>query len=75
MAPERLSSGSPELTLVRNDRNVGYAAAVNQAYRRSSGEFILLLNSDVALTLGALGSLTQFLVDHPAAAGVLDLCT
>jgi len=60
----------PEITLVRNDRNVGYAAAVNQAYRRSTGELILLLNSDVALSPGALGSLARFLVDHPRAAGV-----
>ena len=37
----------PEITLIRNERNLGYAAAVNQAYRRSSGEFVLLLNSDV----------------------------
>jgi GT2 family glycosyltransferase len=43
----------PEITLVCNERNVGYAAAVNQAYRRSSSEFVLLLNSDFALTPGA----------------------
>jgi GT2 family glycosyltransferase len=59
-----------KITLIRNDRNVGYAAAVNQAYRHSSGEFILLLNSDVRLAPSALQSLTQFLVEHPDAAGV-----
>jgi GT2 family glycosyltransferase len=58
------------ITLIRNERNLGYAAAVNQAYRRSSGEFVLLLNSDVDLTPTALSSLTQFLVDNPSAAGV-----
>ena len=62
--------GYPKITLIRNECNVGYAAAVNQAYRRSSGEFVLLLNSDVSLTPDALHSLTQFLVEHPAAAGV-----
>jgi GT2 family glycosyltransferase len=60
----------PEITLICNGHNLGYAAAVNQAYRCSSGEFVLLLNSDVVLTQGALGSLAQFLMDHPAAAGV-----
>jgi GT2 family glycosyltransferase len=60
----------PDITLICNDRNVGYAAAVNQAYRRSHGEFVLLLNSDVTLPAGALAALTQFLVDHPEAAGV-----
>jgi GT2 family glycosyltransferase len=58
------------ITLVRNERNVGYAAAVNQAYKRSSGEFVLLLNSDVTLTSDALDCLTQFLSSHPDAAGV-----
>ena len=30
--------------LIRNDHNVGFAAAVNQAYRAATGELILLLN-------------------------------
>jgi GT2 family glycosyltransferase len=62
--------GHPSITLIRNNRNLGYAAAVNQAYRRSSGEFVLLLNSDVVLNSDALASMTKFLIDHPAAAGV-----
>jgi GT2 family glycosyltransferase len=60
----------PEITLIRNERNLGYAAAVNQAYRRSSGEFVLLLNSDVDLTAEAFSRLAQFLVEHPTAAAV-----
>ena len=43
-----------EITVIRNRRNLGFAAAVNQAYRRSTGEFVLLLNSDVDLTPDAL---------------------
>ena len=43
---------------------------MNQAYARSSGEFVLLLNSDVDLTVGSLSVLTQFLLDHPHVAGV-----
>jgi GT2 family glycosyltransferase len=58
------------ITLIRNDRNLGYAAAVNQAYRRATGEFILLLNSDVELTQTAFTALTQFLQANPSAAGV-----
>src|SRR6185437_8161546 len=57
----------PGITLICNERNVGYAAAVNQAYRQSSGEFVLLLNSDVELPPGALSSLAAFLVDHRTA--------
>ena len=58
------------ITLIRNERNLGYAAAVNQAYRRASGDFILLLNSDVELTPTALSSLTEFLRHNPSAAAV-----
>ena len=58
------------ITLIRNERNLGYAAAVNQAYRRASGDFILLLNSDVELTPTALSALTQFLRDNSSAAAV-----
>ena len=54
----------------RNDENRGFAAAVNQAYARSSGEFVLLLNSDVDLTPGSLSALVRFLLDHPDVAGV-----
>lgn len=37
----------PDVELVQNQRNRGYAAAVNQAYRHACAEFVLLLNSDV----------------------------
>ena len=59
-----------DITLISNQENRGFAAAVNQAYARSSGEFVLLLNSDVDLTVGSLSALTQFLLDHPHVAGV-----
>jgi GT2 family glycosyltransferase len=59
-----------DITLLSNLENRGFAAAVNQAYARSSGEFLLLLNSDVVLTVGSLRVLTEFLLDHPQVAGV-----
>jgi GT2 family glycosyltransferase len=61
------------ITLIRNDENLGFAEAVNQAYRKSSGDFVLLLNSDVDLTPGALSTLARFLREHPDAAGVAPL--
>jgi GT2 family glycosyltransferase len=62
-----------DITLIRNSRNRGFAAAVNQAYRRSAGEFVLLLNSDVELTADTLSSLSQFLMENPDAAAVAPL--
>lgn len=62
-----------DVLLVRNPDNRGFAAAVNQAYARASGELILLLNSDVRLRPGALEVLVRFLRDRPQAAGVAPL--
>jgi GT2 family glycosyltransferase len=62
-----------EITLIRNTDNLGFAAAVNQGYRRSTGDLVLLLNSDVELTPGALESLTRFLLENPTAAGIAPL--
>jgi GT2 family glycosyltransferase len=62
-----------DIELIRNVGNLGFAAAVNQAYRRARGELILLLNSDVGLMPGALRTLVEFLDRHPAAAGVAPL--
>jgi GT2 family glycosyltransferase len=62
-----------DITLIANAENVGYAAAVNQAYRRARGEYVLLLNSDVELAPQSLATLAGFLDDRPEAAGVAPL--
>lgn len=62
-----------DVSLIRNEENLGFAAAVNQAYRHSRGELVLLLNSDVELTQGAMGKLVRFLRAAPAAAGAAPL--
>jgi GT2 family glycosyltransferase len=68
-----LLAADPRVRLIRNSRNVGFAAAVNQAYRESSGELILLLNNDVQFHPGALDRMVRFLRDRPDAAGVSPL--
>lgn len=59
-----------DILLIENRENRGYAAAVNQAYAASAGEFILLLNSDVELREGSLAVLVRFLDAHSDVAGV-----
>lgn len=68
-----LLAAHPRVRLIRNPRNVGFAPAVNQAFRASRGTLILLLNSDVRFHPGALDTLVQFLRDRPDAAGVSPL--
>ena len=62
--------GRTDVVLVENAGNRGYAAAVNQAYERSRGRLVLLLNSDIVFPRGALGTLVEFLEARPDAAGV-----
>lgn len=57
----------PQVHLVENRENVGFARANNQAIQRSTGKYILLLNPDTLVLSGALQALIDFLENHPAA--------
>ena len=59
-----------DVELIENGLNLGYAAAVNQAYARARGRLVLLLNSDVDLPPGSVDVLVRFLGAHPDVAGV-----
>lgn len=59
-----------DVVLVENGVNLGYAAAVNQAFARAGGRLILLLNSDIEFVPGSLEVLLTFLERHSDAAGV-----
>ncbi|WP_030490818.1 glycosyltransferase family 2 protein [Micromonospora chokoriensis] len=63
----------PRVRLIRNNHNTGFAAAVNQAYRRANGQLILLLNSDIRFHPGALSRMIDYLRERPEAAGVSPL--
>lgn len=57
----------PEVLLIANAKNTGYAAANNQGLRAASGDFLLLLNSDTEVLAGALDTLVEVLETHPEA--------
>jgi GT2 family glycosyltransferase len=56
--------------LVRLDQNTGFAGGVNAGVRVATGDRLLLLNPDAEATPGAVGRLSRFLDDLPAAAAV-----
>lgn len=53
------------LFLIQNDKNRGFAAAVNQGLRQARGEYVLLLNPDTEFQSGTLDKLAVFLKENP----------
>lgn len=51
----------PQVELVRNQDNLGFARANNQAYGRAQGRYVLLLNPDTELRGDAVKQMVQFL--------------
>ncbi len=47
---DQFTSIFPNLALIKNDKNLGFAAANNQGIRKAKGEYILLINNDVIVT-------------------------
>ena len=54
----------PQVKLIKNLQNVGFAKANNQAIVNAQGEYILLLNPDTILGKGALFNLVDYLEQH-----------
>jgi N-acetylglucosaminyl-diphospho-decaprenol L-rhamnosyltransferase len=62
-----LRSQFPQVSLIQNDRNVGFARANNQALAVSRGRYALLLNSDALLSANALQALLNLAESEPRA--------
>lgn len=60
----------PQVRLLANDRNLGFAAANNQAIAQARGRVLFLLNPDAYIRPGALQALVRFLKRRPQAAAV-----
>ena len=60
----------PEVKLIRNRDNVGFARGNNQGIRVSQGRYVLLLNSDTLVKPDALTQLVAFMDQHAAAGAV-----
>ena len=58
----------PQVIIIENEKNLGFAAANNKALRRMTGRYALLLNTDAVLTEGAAECLLRFMDSHPQAA-------
>ena len=56
---EYINEYYPELTLIENKENLGFAAAVNQGIKISSSDYVFLLNNDVELESGCVSNLLK----------------
>ena len=57
----------PQVKLIRNAANVGFAAGNNVALRQVTGEYVLLINTDTIVRRDALRTMVEFLDAHPEA--------
>jgi N-acetylglucosaminyl-diphospho-decaprenol L-rhamnosyltransferase len=60
----------PQVRLLANAENVGFAAGSNQGIRASSGRYVILLNPDTATTTGALEAMVS-LMERRSEVGVV----
>lgn len=72
-SPAMVRERFPQVRLVANTANVGFAPANNQAIRQAVGRHVLLLNSDTVVHAGALRQMVAFLDAHPRC-GVAGAC-
>lgn len=56
-SPEMVKKEFPQVRLIRNKKNLGFAKGNNQALRQAQGEVIMLLNSDTVVHKGAIEKL------------------
>jgi len=69
-SPGMVRERFPQVCLIENRENVGFARANNQAIQRCSGKYVLLLNPDTLVSSGALQALIDFLKNHPETGAV-----
>jgi GT2 family glycosyltransferase len=62
---EFITASFPQITLLKNDTNRGFAAAVNQGWHTARGEIVLLLNSDTCVLPNEIARVIDFMAENP----------
>jgi len=62
---EFLKKNYPEVSLIKNSENIGFAAANNKAIKESYSEYIVLLNSDCEVYEKSLDKMVEFMEENP----------
>lgn len=64
-SPEMVEDEFPEVEQIRNQDNLGFAAANNQGFEISNGRHVLLLNSDTYVLGDVLSKSVRYLDERP----------
>ena len=64
-SPEMVAACFPDVRLVRNPENLGFAAGCNAGLAVASGRYLLLLNPDTIVLDDVLGATVRYLDEHP----------
>ena len=62
---EMIKSEFPDVLLIENKENTGFAAANNQAFEAVDADYFLLLNSDTIVLGDVIGRSLEYLQNHP----------
>ena len=66
---QMLQTKHPDVHVIANKENVGFARANNQAIRQSEAEYVLLLNPDTVVRENTLRGVLDFMDKHAEAGG------
>ncbi len=66
-SPEQVAAAYPQVHVIRNNCNNGFARANNQAIARAESKYLLLLNSDAEVAPDSLDRLERHFESHPKA--------
>ena len=65
-----INNNHPNIIIVENDQNYGYAGGCNRGIKISQGEYIVFLNNDTIHEKDWLSNLVSFMNIHPDCAAV-----
>jgi GT2 family glycosyltransferase len=65
---EHVRKNFPEVLLLENKVNLGYASGCNKGIHASSGAYICLLNSDIIIQEGGIERMREYMDSHPSIA-------
>ncbi len=57
----QLETKDPDLKVILNSKNLGYAQANNQAIKLAKGEYVLILNPDIVVLPDSIERLVKYL--------------